>query len=462
MKIMKVSKLFITAIAGLLTVGCYNDFNLPQDVADNKPVVYTDNYMQQVLGLEYKTIEEIKNMFGTISNTGSTNDDWSQTMYKRFVTNKNECTDFERQTNRYIEGNYYIKGKVISNDEQGNVYRSLHIYDGTAAIELKLTNGMYLEYPCDVREGGQTMWVYVKLTGLYLGNFRMMLSIGDIPTEGYNSVGRRKCYPNSNISSPEKVREHVFKGESDVLTATYLNTNLSNCNDADILKIDENNYSVLRNPKLFGRLMMFEGVKVMYQGVTDQDGKTPAMYPSSGVDPTPYPSWQCTSGTMQGYINEAYVAKPWGKLAYSMNNTSLYGQMLVGYNENASGTNNAGVYVVRTSGYARYANRYVPKNGAKGSLLAIYSIYATRSDYSGSSSDYATYQLTPCRFEDMLPEYYSSMTAEDEAKMAAWASCPDPRALDTQYSKFTDYDEKGEIPLDSFYLPQTQDDDDLD
>lgn len=27
---------------------------------------------------------------------------------------------------------YYIKGKVISSDRQGNIYKSLYIYDGTA------------------------------------------------------------------------------------------------------------------------------------------------------------------------------------------------------------------------------------------------------------------------------------------------------------------------------------------
>ena len=106
---------------------------------------------------------------------------------------------------------------MISNDEEGNIYKSLHIFDGTAAIELKLTNGLFFDYPCNLTTG-ETCWVYVKLRGLYLGNFRMMLSIGDIPTTSYNSWGSYKYYANSNIVSQVKVREHVFLGEKATLT----------------------------------------------------------------------------------------------------------------------------------------------------------------------------------------------------------------------------------------------------
>ena len=457
MKIMKLSKIFITAIAGLLTVGCYNDFDLPKDVADNQPIEYNDEYMETVLGLEHKTIAEVKAMFGQISGTGSTNVDkgLDATIYKHFVTDKSECTSWELEENRYIEGNYYIKGKVVSNDEQGNLYKSLYIFDGTEAIELKLTNGLYIDYPCDVKDGGKTLWVYVKLTGLYMANFRMMLSIGFIPTEGMNSVGRDKFYGNSNLVTPEHVRQHVFKGAVDYLTEGRLADNGSNYRDYDILDIDENNYSILRAPQYFGRTMRFLGVKVMYKGVTDQDGIPQPVFGTDDI----FPSWSCTSGKLQGFINTEYLARPWGKLAYSINNNSLYGALLVGYGNPTKGSQ-AGAYQMRTSGYSRYANRYVPRNGATGSILGIYAIYSTESDYTGGSRDYANYQLTPFRFEDILPEYYSAMTAEDEAEMAAWASTSDKKALtDKKYGRYADYDEKGQIPYESFYLPQTQDDD---
>lgn len=466
MKIMKVSRIFITAIAGLLTVGCYNKFDLPKDVAEDSPIVYTDDYMETVLGLEHITIADLKTAFGNLSYTGSTNLDGSnggveRTMYKRFVTDRSQCTEFELQTNRYIEGDYYIKGKVVSSDEQGNVYKSLHIFDGTAAIELKLTNGLYIDYPCEVKDGGKTLWVYVKLTGLYMANFRMMLSIGDIPTEGMNSVGAGKFYGNSNIVTTDKVREHVFKGKQDVLTEGRLSEDGSNYKDFDILDVDANNYTALRKgstkdiEQFFGRTIRFNGVKVMYKGITDQDDNY-----HQPIDDGKYPSWICTSGqiALPGYYGEAYVDNVWGKLAYSQNNVALYGQLLVGYNETAKKEAAQGVYVMRTSGYSRYANRYVPRNGAVGSVLGIYSIYAQNSNY--TEDDFATYQLTPFRFEDILPEYYGAMTAEDEAEMAAWASTSDEKALtDENYGRYADYDENGKIPYESFYLPQLQGDD---
>ena len=101
--------------------------------------------------------------FGGLSGTGS-NSSWSNTKYYRF------------------EENLYIKGKVISNDEEGNIFKSLFLYDGTGAIEVRLTNGNYLKYHMgdynEARTEIPSQWVYVLLKDLYIGNYRMMLSIG--------------------------------------------------------------------------------------------------------------------------------------------------------------------------------------------------------------------------------------------------------------------------------------------
>lgn len=75
-----------------------------------------------------------------------------------------------------ITDNYIIKGKVISSDQAGNVYKSVYIDDGTAGIELKLMVSNYVYY-----QVGQTL--YVKLKGLAIGNYRYMLSVGGIPSE---------------------------------------------------------------------------------------------------------------------------------------------------------------------------------------------------------------------------------------------------------------------------------------
>ena len=424
MMIMKLFRIFLTAVVGSLTVSCYNDFDMPKPAK-----TYSDEYMT-AMGMTHISIADLKSMFGEISGTGSTNvsDGLEKTMYKHFVLDKALATEWEQTTNRCIVGNYYIKGKVISNDEQGNIYKSLYIYDGTAAIELKLTNGLFLDYPCDL-ESKKTVEVFVKLDGLYMGNFRMMLSIGDIPTEGMNSYGREKFYPNSNIVSPVKVQQHVFKGEVVDLTEGKLSSDGSNKNAYDILDIDASNYGILRHPDYFGRLMRFSGVKVMYKGVTNQNGETP-----DKLDDGFFPSWICTSGTLKTPVKDEagniigwtplvteFKDMPWGKLAYSENNISLYGQLCLGYNETAEYKSEAGIYVLRTSGYARYAGKYVPRDGAVGSILAIYSIYSKQSTYQGGDRDYAAYQLTPCRFDDILPEYYEQLTPEDEAEMAKWA-----------------------------------------
>ena len=443
---MKMFKIFLIMVVGSILTGCYNDFETP------KPsYVYNDQIMKG-MGMTHISIYDLKKLFGEISGTGSTNvsDGLSATMYKRFVTNKSQATDWEQSTNRYIVGNYYIKGKVISNDKEGNVYKSLYIYDGTAAIELKLTNGLYLDYPFNM-DTLESQWVYVRLNGLYMGNFRMMLSIGDIPTEGMNSYGRPKFYPNSNIVSPEKVAKHVFKGEKVTLTKGRLANDGSNKNAYDILEIDEENCSQIlyknsdNGINYFGRLMQFNDLEVAYKGVKNQDGETPAKFADDADDTTGYyPAWICTSGTMKDAdgtpLVEEFIDGPWGKMAYSENNVSLYGQMVVSYDRDANAKNKAGVYVVRTSGYSKYAGKYVPMDGARGTITAIYTIYSKQVK-SGSSSSYETYQLNPCRFEDILPEYYGAADyAEKEAIMAKWAK---------------PVSEGGVIPDSSFARPQT-------
>ena len=93
---------------------------------------------------------------------------------------------------------------MISSDRQGNIYKSLYIYDGTAGIELKLYNGLYLDFLLDLASKPiKSQWVYVRLDGLYLGNYRMMLSIGGAPSDGINTAGNHKFYANSNLDNPK-------------------------------------------------------------------------------------------------------------------------------------------------------------------------------------------------------------------------------------------------------------------
>ena len=443
---MKMFKIFLIMVVGSIMTSCYNNFETPEPA-----YTYNDQFMQ-AMGMKHISIYDLKKMFGEISGTGSTNvsDGLSSTMYKRFVTSKSQATEWEQSTKRYIEGNYYIKGKVISNDKEGNVYKSLYIYDDTAVIELKLSNGLFLDYPFNM-DTLESQWVYVRLNGLYMGNFRMMLSIGDIPTEGMNSYGRPKFYPNSNIVSPEKIAKHVFKGEKVTLTKGRLANDGSNKNAYDILVIDKDNCSQIlyknsdNGINYFGRLMEFKDLEVIYKGVPNQDGVVASERFDDDMDSDTgyYPAWICTSGTMKDADGTPLVSEfidgPWGKMAYSENNVSLYGQMVVGYDRSASAKNVAGTYVVRTSGYSKYAGQYVPMDGTKGTITAIYTIYSKMVKATGSS--YETYQLNPCRFQDILPEYYGAADyAQKEAKVAEWAK---------------PVSEGGVIPDSSFARPQT-------
>lgn len=435
---MKLYKMILVALLGLILTGCYNKFEMPEET-----YIYTDASFEAANpDLQHISIADLKSLFGKTSGTGDTGS-FSVTKYIRFVESEDECTAEELKRNWYNTGNYYIKGKVISNDEQGNIYKSLYIFDGTAAIELKLTNGLFLDYPCNL-DTGETMWVYVKVRGLYLGNFRMMLSLGDIPTSSYNSWGTYKYYANSNIVSQNKVRLHVFPGEKDVLTESDTDTS------ADIFVVDENSYSKIQGdntPKFLGRLIRFKNLKVRYAGVAYPDENGDSVTPDpllNGSFEQIYPSWLSTSGiqtslpVIPGGTYTQVVNQPWYMLAYSRNNVALYGSLCLSYNDNAKYTSDHGVYMLRTSGYSRFSGKYVPKHGSVGDVLAIYQIYSKQSDYLGGADDYSTYQIAINRIQDFgfetepkeaYPAWSAHITwAEQNFPQYVYPITPDPAA----------------------------------
>ncbi len=439
---MKQYKMILVALLGLVLTACYNDFEMPE-----APIIYNDEVFEAVNpGIQHISIAELKdkfiNKFGSLSSTGI-NKGESDTKYLRFVAKEKECTQYEIDTKCFDTGNYYIKGKVISNDEQGNIYKSLYIFDGTEAIELKLVNGLYMDYPCNL-DTGESVWVYVKLRGLYLGNFRMMLSLGDIPTSSYNSYGNYKYYANSNLVSQNRVRQHVFVGEKTTLTES------STDESADIFVVDENSYSKIHGSnteRFLGRLIRFKNLTVYYAGVDYPDAngnitQNPTI--ANGQYAQLYPSWLCTSGiqaslpTTPGGTVEVSLNKPWYHMAYSMNNVALYGSICLTYKSQPKYTSEHGVYMLRTSGYSRFAGKYAPKHGMSGDVLAIFQIYAQKSDYTGSSNDWSTYQIAINRIEDMQIKTEPTEPSPAWSKLIKWAEdnfphyvypvTPDPEA----------------------------------
>ena len=379
---MKKLHMILAFAVALLTVGCYNDFDTP---APEK--LYTDEDMT-TLGLQRLDIADLKaqfeTAFGSISGTG-TNNDFSTTCTLKLGALDPEEKDFDGLEGWEEASKYYIKGKVISSDRQGNIYKSLFIYDGTAAIELKLYSGLFMDFYLDL-EDMVSQWVYVRLDGLYLGNYRMMLSIGGAPSDGYNTAGRHKYYANSNLDDPKISSLNVFAGEKTTLE------------ESDILEVDENSYKTLLTgatniKSALGRLVRFKDITVRYAGVKDQNGEVPTMI-MNGSYTNPYPSWIVTD-----WGDAQFGA--WYYWAYNRNNVRLYGSVMISYNKDAKYTSDPGIYTVRTSGYSQFAMKPIPKNGAVGTVLGIFGIYSQKSDFKGGASDYAQYQISVSRLEDL-------------------------------------------------------------
>lgn len=429
---MKLKHLFLLIVVSIMTVGCYEEHNM---VAPRE--LYTDETFGAMFPeAEHISIAELKYAFGTISNTG-VNSGWNNTIYKLIGEDI------------FVGHDVYIKGKVTSDDDQGNVYKSLYIQDETTGIELKLNNNVGVRY----KKGS---WVYVRLTGLYLGNYRMMLSLGGAPSESWNKAGEHKYYANSNIELQDVIDQYVFPGrkaEDGLKVGEYYEWKRYAPN-VDIIKVTPENYEEVFDPAkiemegkilgtdktdengitrkvfqmsqrelMFGRLMRFEGLGCRYAGVPNQDGVTnPAL--KSGSFENIYPSWLYTDP-------RPTVSKPWYHWAYKEEVTgrSLYGSVLFTYNPQATVCSQNGVYALRSSGYSRFARRNVCKDGEKATITAIYGIYAQRSDYAGNADDYASYQLTISSFSDiefdngeaalLTDEQVAAMTTED-MKTVPW------------------------------------------
>lgn len=379
---MKNMKILLAAAIAVLAAGCYNDFDTPTAKVWQESEV-------QAMGLQQMTIAQVKQKFneyfGSISGTGQ-NKSWDDTKTVKFGRPDPYENDVQGATAFWEEGaNYYIKGKVISSDEQGNIYKSLYIYDGTAAIELKLSGTLYTTYKLNL-ETMESSYVYVLLKDLYLGNYRMMLSLGGAPTDSYNVVREHKFYANSNLELPQEVAAHVLPGEACKLV-----------DGEDILNVDASNYREALGEKSLGRLVRFNDVKVRYVGVKNQDGAT-ADPLKNGSYTSSFPTWICTD--VRPVVNQ-----PWYYWAYSVDNQKLYGSVLISYNDAAVYTSDPGVYSVRTSGYSRFGMKPIPKDGTTGNVLGIFAIYSQQSTFTGGSRDYAQYQITVSRYEDLdFPE----------------------------------------------------------
>ena len=434
---MKLTKIFSIIVATILATGCYEQFS----EVDQAPLMEDYSFEQMFPNAERISIAELKYAFGQISNTG-VNSAWSNTKYK--LIGEDIFTP-EMTGGKEV----YIKGKVTSDDTDGNVYKSLYIQDETTGIELKLNNNVGIKY----KKGS---WVYVRLNGLYLGNYRMMLSLGGAPSESYNKAGEHKFYANSNLEIQEIIDQHVFAGfpaEEGLVVGEY-DQWLRYAGSTDIITVTPDNYIEVFSPEkieidgkfygtaktdangitrnvfeiaqrelMFGRLMRFEDIECHYAGVQNQDGVTnPGL--KSGSFENIYPSWLYSDP-------RPTVSKAWYHWAFKEEITgrSLYGSVCFTYDHDATVCSANGVYALRTSGYSRFARQNVCKDRERATITAIYGIYAQQSTYKGNADDYASYQLTISSLSDiefhngeaalLTDEQVEALTTED-MKTVPW------------------------------------------
>ncbi|MBQ8672693.1 MAG: hypothetical protein IJ511_01340 [Bacteroides sp.] len=329
------NKLIHTCLVLLLAAGftgCYEDFDDPEPAK-----VWTD---ADFGGSKLISIRDFKQLFYDAYGNGSSS-----------LAKTLEITD-----------DYVIKGKVISSDKDGNVYKSVYIYDADSqsAIELKLMVSNYVYY-----QPGQTL--YVKTKGLAIGNYRFMLSVGLMPTEDDIAKG----YANRNMETMMQLNQHVFEGEQGEITS------------GDILVVTPDNYKTTLSDDALGRLVRFEGLT----------------YKEGNFDGDKYPQYLETlylnGSTTATYTNKYYAAEGLTPTyAYSYDNERYYGSALFTYtpgDEKSKASN----FIVRVSGYSNFALEPLPAHGSQGNITAIYT------KYSSKSGGYIKYQLLINEFEDI-------------------------------------------------------------
>jgi len=142
-----------------------------------------------------------------------------------------------------ITGNVWIKGQVISDDREGNVYRELYIQDETGGLDVKIgKSSLYSEF-------SRGQWVYVKCQGLTLGAYNGMPQLGLEKDEGSE-------YETSYIDLQAIINDHIFRGELGAEVAPQLIT------EAELKA------SISKDFKgdLWGRLVKIEGLKYGAKG----------------------------------------------------------------------------------------------------------------------------------------------------------------------------------------------------
>lgn len=271
-----------------------------------------------------------------------------------------------------IEDKVAIKTKVISSDELGNTYRSIYLQDARGVefggIEVKVGKGsLYTVY-----KPGQI--VYVKCDELELGNYRWMLSLGGKSSDA--------SYSNGYIDIQTIIDEKMLVGPIEGLTA------------ADTLVVNSSNVASIlaKEQQYLGTLCRFEGIESIWGTVNHNS--------YSGSDR--FPSFlENLNGVYTNYVYGDYKNNPdypeglpatWAYSYYDENGTSnsYYGSALFAFSD-------AYPFIIRTSGYSRFALNPVPADGE------ILNITAILTKYCSSGGGWEKYQLLLNSDKDVVP-----------------------------------------------------------
>ncbi len=264
---------------------------------------------------------------------------------------------------------YVIRGKIISSDATGNIYRSLYIQDASGAIEIKIgTTGLYNDYKV-----GQIL--YVKTKGLTLGNYRYMLSIGAPSVD--------PDYANGYLDVKALIDECIFRGERVGMTS------------ADTMVVNSPDEL---NDDMLGRLVRFNGLTSTY-GTWDgseypsfleqyyEPGAAEPVYSDYAFVPLIEEWKQYEAGQTQTQPKGPRPATlEYPTYAFNNDNNRYYGTALFKFGAGAESDPNQNL-LLRSSGYSRFALDKLPDDGAKVNITAIYTKYSSR------SGGYIKYQL---------------------------------------------------------------------
>lgn len=324
----------LSAAALFFLTGCYNDYDNP-----GPGKIYTDQYFRDK-GLTYIAVGEVKARFGA----------------------ENPGVGDGAVASWQVTEPLYTRGKVISSDRDGNIYKSVYIYDEEtrSAIELKLSTGNYLFRPV-----GQI--VFVELQNLVVGNYRGMLSIGTTSSD--------PAYSNDNIESQVMLDEHIYRGAQQPMLPS------------DTLVVTGSDYKAVLSDDALGRLVRFEGVESKFgKSQWGYQNYFPNYFANSTSYDVTSPGWEVidTWATWaafrrvavvdgEGFVDTFFFGSAW----------FTYGDLTGRYGEYTPGN-----YVVRSSGYSSFRDKRIPEDGTVVDLTAIYTKFTN-----GSGGNVA-YQLT--------------------------------------------------------------------